>query len=168
MGVKITILILFCAAAAIFGTSKKNKTGGKKIVVSAYITERRISHDSLLHTLHDSAYYSYYDIINLAIDIKVTNRSKEAIRYVIATSYYPFFWGTDSKDFYPLSFDVVNYAPKVISIPPDSSMETKEWLVNSAFGSPMMLPDDPIKIRRYTDSMYKKPLPGTDFRCWVK
>jgi hypothetical protein len=166
--VKITSLILFCATASIFGISEKNKTSDKKIIVSASIIEYRISHDSILLTFHDTAYYRYYDIIRLHIKIKVINHSQDAVRYVIAKSYYPFLWGTDSRDFYPLSSDVINYTRNVISIPPDSSIETEDWLINSAMATPMLPPDDPIKMRMYIDSMYTKPTPGTYFRCWVK
>lgn len=78
MGVKTTIPILFCAAAAILGTSQQYKPGDKKLVVTASIVERKISHKSMRLTIHDSAYYNY-EVIWLTIKVKVTNHSKDSI-----------------------------------------------------------------------------------------
>src|SRR5580693_8586905 len=110
MGLKTTISLLFCAAA-IFGTVKKNKASGEKLSVSGSIIERRISRDSMLCGSPDSAYYTYFDRVNLTINIKLINHSGDTIKYVMTTSDYPFYWNTDSKVFYRLGSDVMNSSP---------------------------------------------------------
>jgi hypothetical protein len=168
MGLKRTIFLFLCAAAAIFGKVEKNDTGGQKLSVYASITDRRIIHDSTMRMVIANGQTKFPQIVNLTLTIAVKSHSRYPINYILTTSDSPFYWGTDSKVFFRLTSDVINTAPKTITIPPGGSIVTTVRLINSNAAVPNMPPDDTIKMKSYIDSMYKEVISGTGFRCWVK
>jgi hypothetical protein len=168
MGKKTTIFLFICAGAAIFGSVKKNTAGGQKLFVYASITNRSIFHDSTRIESHDNVHYKYFDIVSLTLIIRVTSHSRYPVNYTLIASDFPFYWGTDSKVFHQLGSDVINTAPKAMTIPPGGTITTTVPVINSNLAVPHLVPDDSIKMKNYIDSMYKAAVPGTGFRCWIK